>query len=105
MNWARRRLGGSTARQTFEAQIADLARMPPVNAGSGCGACKTGAVDSREAVDERTGRYLPRVPVLQAPLTPIRLHVPGSRVSGVTRFCYDITQRLCALSAITPCIA
>jgi len=50
--------------------------MPPVNAGSGCGTCETGTVDSREAVAERTGRYSQRVPVLQAPLTPIRLHVP-----------------------------
>jgi len=65
--------------------------MPPVNAGSGCGACETGTVDSREkvrpgtgreaglgqAVAERTGRYSQRVPVLQDPHTPIRLHVPG----------------------------
>ena len=35
--------------------------------GSGCGACETGTVDSREAVAERTGRYLQYVPVCQAP--------------------------------------
>jgi len=62
--------------------LALLARMPPVNAGSGCGACETGTVDSREAVAERTGRYSQRVPVLQAPLPPIRLHVPVAEFQG-----------------------
>ena len=51
-------------------------------AGSGSGAYETGTVDSREAVAERTGRYSQRVPVLQAPLTPIRLHVPVAVFQG-----------------------
>ena len=50
--------------------------------GSGCGACETGTVDSREAVAERTGRYSQRVPVLQAPHPPIRLHVPVAVFQG-----------------------
>jgi len=58
------------------------ARMPPVNAGSGCGTCETGTVDSRDAVAERTGRYSQRVPVLQVPLPPIRLHVPVAEFQG-----------------------
>jgi hypothetical protein len=82
MDWTRRRPGSSTARQPFEAQLAALARIPPANAGSGCGACKTGTVDSRKAVVERTGRYSQRVCVLQAPLPPIRLHVPVAVFQG-----------------------
>jgi hypothetical protein len=36
----------------------------------------------REAVAERTGMYSQRVPVLQAPLPPIRLHVPVAEFQG-----------------------
>jgi hypothetical protein len=63
--------------------LAILTRIPAANVARSCGACKTGTVDSRDAVAERTGRYSQRVPVLQAPQPLIRLQAPVSRVSGV----------------------
>jgi hypothetical protein len=53
-----------------------------------CGACETGTVDSRDAVDELTGRYSRRVPVSQAP-HPLSV----STVSVIIRFSFDGQRR------------